>query len=124
MQRYLSAAKLLFASGVNSYRRLRRNSDAPINSHWGWEKRTVGLKVPDSGKFQPTKPPEGSAYRLAQTLPRLLPDALHQLRRAKPLRALLGEDFVDALVMVKEIEHRANQQVISSFEREHLLLNV
>jgi len=36
----------------------------------------------------------------------------------------LGETFVDALIMVKEVEHRAYQQVISSWEREHLLLNV
>ena len=158
LQKYLPAAMLLFAPNVNSYRRLRRYSDAPINLHWGWENRTVGLRVPDSGRearrienrvagadanpylaiaaslacgylgmvgrLQPTRPIEGSAYRLAQTLPRFLPDALDQLRRAKPLRALLGEDFVDALTMVKEIEHRAYQRVISSWEREHLLLNV
>jgi glutamine synthetase len=148
----------LLAPNVNSYRRLRRHSDAPINLHWGWENRTVGLRVPDSGRearrvenrvagadanpylaiaaslacgylgmvgrLQPTRPIEGSAYRLAQTLPRFLPDALDQLRRSKPLRGLLGEDFVDALIMVKETEHQAYQQVISSWEREHLLLNV
>ncbi|MGI9494008.1 MAG: glutamine synthetase family protein [Geminicoccaceae bacterium] len=158
LQKYLPAAMPLIAPNVNSYRRLRRYSDAPINLHWGWENRTVGLRVPDSGKqarrvenrvagadanpylaiaaslacgylgmvgrLQPTKPIEGSAYRLAQTLPRFLPDALDQLRRAKPLRTLLGEDFVEALIMVKEVEHRAYQQVISSWEREHLLLNV
>ncbi len=158
LQKYLPAAMPLFAPNVNSYRRLRRYSDAPINLHWGWENRTVGLRVPDSGsqarrvenrvagadanpylaiaaslacgflgmvgRLEPTKAIEGSAYRLAQTLPRFLPDALEQLRRTKPLRALLGEDFVDALIMVKEIEHRAYQQVISSWEREHLLLNV
>ncbi len=158
LQKFLPAAMPLFAPNVNSYRRLRRYSDAPINLHWGWENRTVGLRVPDSGiqarrvenrlagadanpylaiaaslacgylgmveKLQPTKPIEGSAYRLAQTLPRFLPDALDQLRRAKPLRALLGETFVEALIMVKEVEHRAYQQVISSWEREHLLLNV
>ena len=32
--------------------------------------------------------------------------------------------FVDALIMVKEVEHRAYQQVISCWDREHLLLNV
>ena len=158
LQKFLPAAMPLFAPNVNSYRRLRRYSDAPINLHWGWENRTVGLRVPDSaqqarrvenrvagadanpylaiaaslacgylgmvGKLQPTKAIEGSAYRLAQTLPRFLPDALDQLRRAKPLRELLGETFVEALIIVKEIEHRAYQQVISSWEREHLLLNV
>jgi glutamine synthetase len=158
LQKYLPAAMPLLAPNVNSYRRLRRHSDAPINLHWGWENRTVGLRVPDSGatsrrvenrvagadanpylaiaaslacgllgmvdELEPTKPIEGSAYRLAQTLPGHLTGALDQLRRAKPLHGLLGEDFVDALIMVKEIEHEAYQRVISSWEREHLLLNV
>jgi glutamine synthetase len=47
-----------------------------------------------------------------------------QLRRAKPLRQLFGDDFVEALIMVKETELEAYQRVISSWEREHLLLNV
>jgi glutamine synthetase len=75
-------------------------------------------------ELEPTKAIEGSAYRLAQTLPRHLTDALDLLRRAKPLRQLLGDDFVEALIMVKETEHEAYQRVISSWEREHLLLNV
>ncbi len=158
LQKYLPAAMPLLAPNVNSYRRLRRHSDAPINLHWGWDNRTVGLRVPVSGdaarrvenrvagadanpylaiaatlacgflgmvdQLEPTKSIEGSAYRLAQTLPRYLPDALDQLRRAKPLRQLLGEAFVEALIMVKEVEHAAYQRVISSWEREHLLLNV
>ena len=74
-------------------------------------------------ELEPTKPIEGSAYRLAQTLPRHLSEAL-ELLRAPPLRELLGDDFVEALIMVKEIEHEAYQRVISSWEREHLLLNV
>jgi glutamine synthetase len=75
-------------------------------------------------EVEPTKPIEGSAYRLAQTLPRHLMDALDLLRRAKPLRQLLGDDFVEALIMVKQTELEAYQRVISSWEREHLLLNV
>ena len=66
----------------------------------------------------------GAAIRLAQTLPRHLIDALEQLGRARPLRRLFGDDFVEALIMVKEVEHEAYQRVISSWEREHLLLNV
>jgi glutamine synthetase len=158
LQRYLPAAMPLLAPNVNSYRRLRRHSDAPINLHWGWDNRTVGLRVPDSppiarrvenrvagadanpylaiaaslacgylgmvDALEPTRPIEGSAYRLAQTLPRYLSEALDQLRRAKPLRQMLSDDFVEALMMVKEVEHEAYQRVISSWEREHLLLNV
>jgi glutamine synthetase len=65
-----------------------------------------------------------AANRLAQTLPRHLMDALDQLRRTKPLRQLFGDDFVEALIMVKETELEAYQRVISSWEREHLLLNM
>jgi glutamine synthetase len=158
LQRYLPAAMPLLAPNVNSYRRLRRYSDAPINLHWGWENRTVGLRVPDSDRdsrrienrvagadanpylaiaatlacgylgvveeLEPTKPIEGSAYRLAQTLPRYLPDALSKLATCRPLREVFGEDIVAALIAVKEAEHEAYQRVISSWEREHLLLNV
>ncbi len=158
LQKFLPAAMPLLAPNVNSYRRLRRHSDAPINLHWGWENRTVGLRVPDSSpasrrvenrvagadanpylaiaaslacgylgmveRIEPSKPIEGSAYRLAQTLPRHLSDALDLFRRSKALRHVLGEEFAEALIMVKELEHEAYQRVISSWEREHLLLNV
>ena len=48
LQRYMTACMPLFAPNVNSYRRLVRNWSAPINTHWGRENRTVGLRVPDS----------------------------------------------------------------------------
>ncbi len=71
-----------------------------------------------------TKPYVGSAYKLAFTLPRQLPDALTKLNAAKPLRKALGAQFVDVLIEVKEHEYETYQRVISSWEREHLLLNV
>jgi len=37
---------------------------------------------------------------------------------------VLGERFVEVLLAVREAEHEAYQTVISSWEREHLLLNV
>jgi glutamine synthetase len=37
-----------FAPYVNSYRRLVRNSSAPINIRWGRDNRTVGIRVPRS----------------------------------------------------------------------------
>jgi glutamine synthetase len=71
-----------------------------------------------------TQPIEGSAYRMAFTLPRLLPEALDKLEYSKPLKQVLGEPFVKALVNVKWFEYESYQQVISPWEREHLLLNV
>jgi glutamine synthetase len=158
LQKFLPAAMPFLAPNVNSYRRLQRYSDAPINLHWGRENRTVGFRVPaavpearrvenrvpgaDANPYlaiaaslacgylgmveelEPTRPIEGSAYRLAHALPRYLPDALSKLSGCRPLREILGEDFVSVLITVKQAEHDAYQSVISSWEREHLLLNV
>jgi glutamine synthetase len=158
LQEYLPAAMPLLAPNVNSYRRLRRHSTAPINVHWGVENRTVGLRVPASRPearrvenrlagadanpylaiaaslacgylgmvrgIEPTEPIKGSAYRLAQTLPQQMPEAMRKLKHSGPLKECLGEDFVEVLLAVKAAEHDAYQRVISSWEREHLLLNV
>jgi glutamine synthetase len=158
LQKYLPAVMPLLAPNVNSYRRLTRHSDAPINTHWGYDNRTVGLRVPHSepgdrrvenrvagadanpylavaaslacgylGMTQrpkPRAPVEGSAYRLAHTLPRTLYDALSRFSGSRAVKETLGERFVEAVTLVKETELDAYQQVISSWEREHLLLNV
>jgi glutamine synthetase len=158
LQEYLPAAMPLMAPNVNSYRRLRRHSTAPINVHWGLENRTVGLRVPASRPeakrvenrlagadanpylaiaaslacgwlgitraLEPTEPIKGSAYRLAQTLPQQMPEAMRKLKHSPALKECLGEDFVEVLLAVKAAEHDAYQRVISSWEREHLLLNV
>ncbi len=48
-QKYLPAVMCMLAPYVNSYRRLARNTAAPINVHWGYDNRTVGIRVPNSG---------------------------------------------------------------------------
>lgn len=158
LQKNVNAAMPLFAPNVNSYRRITPYSDAPINTHWGIDNRTVGLRVPDSkpeayrvenrvagadanpylaiagtlacgllglkDKVEPTRPIEGDAYRLAFSLPRHLEDALSKLNYNRPLKLLLGEQFVKLLHEVKTHEIELYQRVISSWEREHLLLSV
>ncbi|RMD64271.1 MAG: glutamine synthetase, partial [Alphaproteobacteria bacterium] len=158
LQKYVPLIMPLLAPNVNSYRRLMRDSDAPINTHWGYDNRTVGLRVPHSEpearrvenriagadanpylaiaaslacgylgmvqRLKPRPPVEGSAYRLAHTLPRTLYDALHRFGSSRAIKDVLGERFIDAVTLVKETELTAYQEVISSWEREHLLLNV
>ena len=158
LQKYLPASMPLFAPNVNSYRRVTRYFSAPINTHWGFDNRTVGLRVPlapaqatrvenrvpgaDTNPYlamaaslaagylgmeenlEPTKPIEDSAQERAITLPRDLHSALKQMRRSAPLRKLLGEEFIQIFIAVKELEYETFFQVISSWEREHLLLNV
>ncbi len=159
LQKHLHDAMPLLGPNVNSYRRLVKDFAAPINTHWGHENRTVGLRVPASrpharrienripgadanpylalaaslvcgwlgmvGGLEPTAPLQKNAYSVkSQRLPRHLLDALYALRGSKALREALGETFVTVFLEVKLAEHAAYQQVISAWEREHLLLNV
>jgi len=158
LQKYMPAAMAFFAPYVNSYRRLVRNSSAPINIRWGRDNRTVGLRVPRSSpearrvenrvvgadanpyvatavtlacgylgmqeKVEPSDESGGNAYHAQRDLPRSLSDALLNLSTAPALAEVLGERFVRVYRMVKELEHDEFMTVISSWEREHLLLHV
>ena len=75
-------------------------------------------------RMQPPKSITGNAYNRARTLPRTLEAALDRFSHAKQVRAHLGEDFFDLFYAIKEAELFAYQSVISSWEREHLLLRV
>ncbi|MBL8894638.1 MAG: glutamine synthetase [Rhizobiales bacterium] len=75
-------------------------------------------------RIKPTEPVEGSAYRYAHTLPISLDEALDKLNYTKSLKTLLGEKFVEAYRDVKYEEMQHYRKVISSWEREYLLLNV
>src|SRR5690348_18481472 len=158
LQKYLPAAMSLFAPNVNSYRRITRHYSAPINTQWGYDNRTAGLRVPVSNPknrrvedriagadanpylaiaaslacgylgmvegLKPSEPITGSAYDLPFSLPRNIEDSLRLLRDCRPLIEILGERLVIAYAAVKENEYETFLQVISSWEREHLLLNV
>jgi glutamine synthetase len=75
-------------------------------------------------QLKPTEPITGSAYDRPFTLPTTLGESLAMLSGCKQLVDLLGERFVAAYVAVKENEYLTFMRVISSWEREHLLLNV
>jgi len=158
LQRYSPAAMPLYCPNVNSYRRIRLESDAPINVHWGRDNRTCGLRVPDSPPdarrienrivgadanpylaiaatlasglvgIDEAREPKAVVTIDAHTLPFTLPlhqqDALGLLDRSKPLRKVLGDRFIDAFIEVKSLEWKLYNKVISSWEREYLLLNV
>ena len=46
LQRYMPAAVALVAPYVNSYRRMVRDTSAPINIEWAHDNRTVGFRAP------------------------------------------------------------------------------
>jgi len=75
-------------------------------------------------EIEPTAMVAGNAYREARTLPRTLDEALDRFKNCADVRELLGEAFFRAFTLIKEAELEAYQAVISSWERDHLLLKV
>ncbi len=82
----------------------------------------LGLKE----QLQPSAPTQGSAYDANSRveIARTLEEGLRLLSGCGPLQSILGERFVRAYVAVKLAEYEAFNKVISSWEREHLLLRV
>jgi len=66
----------------------------------------------------------GDAYMSDDELPTNLGDALDLMVESDPMREVLGSEFVDVYESVKRNEYKEFLQVISPWEREHLLLNV
>jgi glutamine synthetase len=66
----------------------------------------------------------GDAYMGEDELPLNLGDALDLLAEDEALREVLGTDFCNVYESVKRNEYKEFLQVISPWEREHLLLNV
>lgn len=158
LQHFTPTAMLFYAPNVNSYRRILFGDASPNNTHWGFDNRTAGLRVPVSKaedtrvearfagsdvnpylamaaslasgylgmkqQLQPTQPVEGDAQELGANLPKTLEHSITLLEQSSPLTEIMGEQFVKAYVAIKYKEYETFFQVISSWEREYLLLNV
>jgi len=74
--------------------------------------------------IEPTRMVTGNAYKEARTLPRTLDEALDRFKNCIEVRDLLGANFFHTFALIKEAELDAYQAVISSWERDHLLLKV
>jgi len=75
-------------------------------------------------QLEPTAPFTGSGKEEGYDLPRSLGEALDELEGCEPLKEMLGPRFVRAYIAVKRKEYETFFRVISSWEREFLLLNV
>ncbi|HEV2362754.1 MAG TPA: glutamine synthetase family protein [Caulobacteraceae bacterium] len=47
-QKYIAPVTCMLAPYVNSYRRLVKSASAPVNTQWGYDNRTTGLRIPPS----------------------------------------------------------------------------
>lgn len=75
-------------------------------------------------KLKPRAPVDGDAYSLPHALPREMYEGLKQLDLFPEVREVLGEEFCKMYQHTKFREFEDYLKVISSWEREHLLLNV
>ena len=80
----------------------------------------LGLKE----KIKPRKPLTKDAYELPHSLPRGVLGAIELFSSEKKLHDILGTDFAELYVAIKQTEADEFLQVISPWERQHLMLNV
>lgn len=73
---------------------------------------------------RPGKQFKGDAYEGQTDIPRVMGEALDLFENAPELHAVLGAEFARVYSIVKRAEYEEFLQVISPWEREHLLLNV
>ena len=75
-------------------------------------------------KIEPSEPHRGDAFLEPITVARSLEAALTLLEDSEDLQVAMGHRFSRAYCAVKREEFEAFNKVISSWEREYLLLNV
>ncbi len=75
-------------------------------------------------EIRPAKQFKGDAYEGDGDIPQVLGQALDLFEAAEDLHAVLGTEFARVYSIVKRAEYDEFLQVISPWEREHLLLNV
>lgn len=76
------------------------------------------------GKLEPRKAAEGEAYDAERDIPRSMAQALDALEGCADLAEVMGEEFTYVYKSAKRMEYEEFQEVISPWEREHLLMTV
>ena len=77
-----------------------------------------------NNKVEPAPEFHGDAYEGDEDIPRVQGEALDLFEEATDLHEVLGPEFARVYSIVKRAEYDEFLQVISPWEREHLLLNV
>jgi glutamine synthetase len=75
-------------------------------------------------RLEPSEESSGHAHKVVYELPRTMSEALNLLSNTPELARVVGERFATIYRLVKELEYDEFMKVISSWEREHLLLHV
>lgn len=80
----------------------------------------LGMK----NEIRPEKQFKGDAYEGETDVPRVMGEALDLFEEATEIHDILGPEFARVYAILKRTEYEEFLQVISPWEREHLLLNV
>ncbi len=80
----------------------------------------LGMK----NEIRPDKQFKGDAYEGETDVPRVMGEALDLFEEATEIHDILGPEFARVYAILKRTEYEEFLQVISPWEREHLLLNV
>ena len=111
-------------SDVRSRRVENRFAGADANPYLAIAASLVAGYLGMKQELAPTAPCPGNAYEEEITVARSLEEALRYIDEDDAVVDILGQQFIRAYRSVKLAEYDAFNRTISSWEREHLLLNV
>lgn len=111
-------------SGPNARRVENRLAGMDCNPYLGIAASLACGYLGLTEELRPDKQYRGEAYDGESEIPNVLGEALDKFDQADALHKVLGPDFGRVYSIVKRAEYEEFLQVISPWEREHLLLNV
>ena len=111
-------------SGANSMRVENRLPGADSNPYLAIASSLVAGYLGLKRAIEPMPMLDTNAYLHERTLPRSLDVALDRMASCEAVIDILGREFVESFLRIKVKELSAFQGVISSWERDHLLLKV
>lgn len=108
----------------SSYRVENRFPGADVNPYLSFAATLACGYLGMKKGIEATPPFAGNAYNEELDLPRTLEESLRRLQDDQDVVDLFGEKFIQLYTSIKLEEFEEFNRVISSWEREHLLLNV
>jgi glutamine synthetase len=110
----------IISGGAKATRIEYRQTGADINPYLCMAANLAAGLWGIENQVEPPAPTSGNGYAdsKAPPLPRNLRDAVRLLDASKPVRKILGDDFVDHYVATREWEVRQYERAVTSWELE------
>ena len=141
LQKYTPKFMPIYAPNINSFRRLYATWGAPRNIKWGIGNRSCAFRMPAieeknmrveasgylgiKNKIKASKETKRSAFDDKEVaLPKNMEESLFLFENDTDINNIFNEKFIRTISAIRRVEYQAYLSVISSWEREYLLLNV